>query len=373
MPEDALQDEERRSLLRDGFVILRGAVPAALCERAAQRIRGVLPEQERRLLAPAALATHEDVLALFNETRVAKVLRRELGPFPPVISSQVAVTPAFDELGGAPFPHVDGSWSGAIPAGAEDIEFPRGRPKDAARYFGANEDRRGSNDGQLWLDPARTISIGSYTALVGVALNDQREPGNGQFGVLKGMHEEVQAAFARQRAAGSVIGPEGLDWPRIKISESGRPYLNGLPDAVRSKAMRAANAAQKPLAGWPWPWLTPVLLGQGDAVIALHSCPHTATPNFGANPRMNVYFRIRRWREGNPHEGTRRIGHGVSDHPDRGYYGQFLEYPASYDPWTTSVDALCDHWREWDGLRHLALRGTDRKPHMRMTARRQLR
>ena len=96
-----------------------------------------------------------------------------------MISSQVAVTPAFDELRGAPFPHVDGSWSGAIPTCAEDIEFPRGRPKNAARYFGANEDRRGSNDGQLWLDPARTISLGSYTALVGVALNDQREPGNG--------------------------------------------------------------------------------------------------------------------------------------------------------------------------------------------------
>ena len=66
------------------------------------------------------------------------------------------------------------------------------------------------------------------------------------------------------------------------------------------------------------------------------------------HPRMNVYFRIRRLREGNPHEGTRRVGHGVSDHPDRGYFGQFLDYPESYDPWGTSVARLCDHWSEWD-------------------------
>ena len=65
---------------------------------------------------------------------------------------------------------------------------------------------------------------------------------------------------------------------------------------------------------------------------------------------MNLYFRIRRWREGNPHEGTRRVGHGVSDHPDRGYYGQFLDYPPDYDAWATSVAKLCDHWSEWDGM-----------------------
>ena len=350
MPADALTAAQREALVRDGFTVLRGAVPGELCERAAARIRAALPKRERRLLVPAALATHEDTLALFAQSRLAAVLRREMGPFPPVISAQVAVTPAFDQLGGAPGPHVDGSWSGLIPSRAEDIEFPRGRPKDAARYFGANDDRRGSNDGQLWQDPARTISLGSYTALVGVALNDQREPGNGQFGVLKCMHEAVQAAFRRQRSAGSVIGPEGLDWPRIKVSDSGRPYLNGLPDAVRAKAMTAAEGAV-PDSRWPWPWLTPVLLGKGDAVIALHSCPHTPTPNFGPNPRMNVYFRIRRWRDGNPHEGARRLGHGVSDHLDRGYYGQFLDYPPDYDPWRTSVDALCDHWREWDGVR----------------------
>ena len=50
---------------------------------------------------------------------------------------------------------------------------------------------------------------------------------------------------------------------------------------------------------------------------------------------------------------TRRLGHGVSDHLDRGYYGQFLEYPDDYDPWQTSIDRLCDHWSEWDGMQEI--------------------
>ena len=153
--------------------------------------------------------------------------------------------------------------------------------------------------------------------------------------------------FRTQRNGGGVIGPEGTGWPRLKVAEDGRPFLNGLPEPVRAKARAAARDATA-VDGWPWPEVTPVLLGAGDAVIALHACPHTATPNLEPNARMNLYFR--RLREGNPHEGARRVGHGVSDHPDRGYYGQwqFLDYPPTYDAWGTSVEKLCDHWSEWD-------------------------
>ena len=215
-----------------------------------------------------------------------------------------------------------------------------------------NDERRGTNDGLLWMDPQRRLSYGSYTALVGVALNDQLEPGNGQFAVLEGTHEQVEAAFREQRDSGGVVGPEGLGWPRIHVDAQGRTSPNGLPDSVRrisDARAKAGNATEH----WPWPELTPVLLRAGDAVIALHSCPHTPTPNLGPNPRMNIYFRIRRLREGNPNEGSRRVAHGVSDHPDRGYFGQFLEYPDGYDPFQISIDRLCDHWSEWDGLQDL--------------------
>ena len=49
-----------------------------------------------------------------------------MGPFPPVISCQVAVTPGHDQLGGKPFLHVDGSWSGSIPGDPQDrfLDYP---------------------------------------------------------------------------------------------------------------------------------------------------------------------------------------------------------------------------------------------------------
>jgi len=352
MQQTELTVEQKQQFFRDGFIVIKNAIPEDISQRARDVIESMVPENARRLLAPPELAGHEAVLSLFNDTCLADILRNDMGPYPPVISSQVAVTPGHDDLGGSPGTHVDGSWSGVIPDNEAEIDMQTGRPFDAAKYFGENDDKRGTNDGQLWIDPDRRISIGSYTALVGVCLSNQMEPGNGQFAVLKGMHEDVEAAFRAQRDAGSVIGPEGVDWPRMKISNTGRPYMNGLPDSIRQKAKERAEASA-PIENWPWKELTPVLLDQGDAVITMHSCPHTATPNLGPNARMNVYFRIRRMREGNPHEGSRRLGHGVSDHPDRGYFGQFLEYPPTYNPWETSIDRLCNHWQEWDGMQSL--------------------
>lgn len=342
-----LSNSEVDDLVRDGFVILHNIVPERSIDVARQVIEEGMPATEHRLLAPAELATHPDVIGTFRNSPIADIMRNAMGPYPEIVSCQIALTPGFDRLGGRPSPHVDGSWSGKIPERADEIEVERGRPRDAEKYFGKNDELRGTNDGLLWQDPDKRISLGSYTALVGIALNDQLEPGNGQFAVLKGMHEDVELAFRVQRASNGVIGPEGLGWPRIRIGENSRPHLNGLPENVRKKAYaedRREDRGEK----WHWPELTPVCLKAGDVVIALHSCPHTPTPNFGPNPRMNLYFRLRRWRDGNPNEGTRRVGHGVSDHPDRGYYGQYLEYPEHYDPWQTSIDKLCDHWSEWD-------------------------
>jgi len=356
-----LDTDEKDRFLRDGFIVIRGAIAADSVERARELIQAELPEDERRLLVPASLATHPDIVGLFRSSCLGSILRNEMGPYPEVISCQVAVTPGFDRLGGSPGPHVDGSWSGPIPERAEDIDPETTRPRDSEPWFGVDDDKRGTNDGQLWIDPDRRMSIGSYTALVGVCLNDQLVPGNGQFAVLKGMHEAVEAVFRKQRDSGSVIGPEGVDWPRIKATKNGGTYMNGLPDSIRQLAHEQV-AGTEATREWPWPELTPVLLGAGDAVIAMHSCPHTPTPNFGPNPRMNVYFRIRRLREKNPHEGTRRLAHGVSDHPDRGYFGQFLDYPEDYDPWQTSIDKLCDHWSEWDGMQDVVAENRHSKP-----------
>jgi hypothetical protein len=347
--KQTLDHEQKCQFRDDGFVVVKNAVPRDVVRAARELITDSLPKHERKLLVPGELATHPSVVGLFYDGHISSILRELMGPFPPVISCQVAVTPGHDHLGGAPGTHVDGGWSGVIPGTADEIDPVSHRPKDAARYFGDDDEKRGSNDGLLWIDPDRRISTGSYTALIGVCLSQQMQPGNGQFGVLKGLHEEVEAAFRQQRQADSIIGAEGIGWPRIKIDGKGRPYMNGLPDSIRERAAQLART-NEPIEGWPWPELTPVLMEPGDAVIALHSLPHTPTPNLGPDPRMNVYFRVRRLREGSPHEGTRRLGHGVSDHPDRGYFGQYLDYPDSYDPWQTSIDKLCDHWSEWDGM-----------------------
>ena len=341
-----LTQSEVDTLVRDGFVILRDVVPSHMVQAAKEVIETDMPSSERRLLAPANLATHPDVIGTFKNSPIAEIMRNAMGPYPDVVSCQIAVTPGHDKLYGKPVPHVDGSWSGTIPSNPDEIDPVKGRPIDSEKYFGPNDEIRGSNDGLLWQDPERRISLGSYTALVGIALNDQSEPGNGQFGVLRGMHEEVARAIQKQRDMGSVIGAEGFEWPRIRINEEGRPYLNGLPESVYRLAFGSKNHATDD--SWPWPELAPVCLNAGDVVIALHSCPHTATPNLGPNPRMNLYFRLRRWRDGNPNEGTRRVGHGVSDHPDRGYFGQYLEYPDGYDPWQIAIDKLCNHWSDWD-------------------------
>ena len=345
----SLTYDQKVCLKDDGYIVLKDAVPQTVVDEAKKLILDSLPRSERRLLVPGELATHPSVLALFYEGVANNVLTQMLGEFPPVISSQVAVTPGHDELGGIPGTHVDGGWSGKIPLTADEIDLQTGRPKDAKRYFGENDEIRGANDGLLWMNPERTLSCGSYTALVGVCLNDQAQPGNGQLAVLKGLHEEVEKAFQRQRDSGGIVGAEGIDYPRIKIDKNGRPFMNGLHDSIRNIA-ESMTRTNEPLSDWPWNELTPVLMEPGDMVISLHSLPHTPTPNLGPNPRMNVYFRIRKLRPENPHEGTRRIAHGVSDHPDRGYFGQYLDYPEYYNPWKTSIDLLCDHWQEWPGM-----------------------
>ena len=111
MQKNHLSDEQKRYFFNDGFIVIKNIVPRSYTKAAKALIEGVLPRDKRVLLVPRELATHPDILRLFNQTRLKKILETELGPFPEVISSQVAVTPALDAMGGRPSPHVDGSWS----------------------------------------------------------------------------------------------------------------------------------------------------------------------------------------------------------------------------------------------------------------------
>ena len=44
---------------------------------------------------------------------------------------------------------------------------------------------------------------------------------------------------------------------------------------------------------------------------------------------------------------------GVSDHPDRGQMGEWLDYEEGNDPWERSKLAMCNMWDEWEGLQEV--------------------
>lgn len=257
--------------------------------------------------------------------------------------------------------HVDGGWSGLSPVSRSDI-LASGQTLETWD-IGDPESMGPAGGAPFWHDPeGQLLAIGSFTAFCGVCLNDQRAPGKGQFAVQKGAHEAVEAFFRMQRDAGGPLGGGGPGWPRLVPAGE---------DGATAGQMPAAMVATYPdntfeHEDWPWPHLTPALMEAGDGVIALHSIPHTATPNLSDDPRMNVYFRIRRLRPENPHEGdgsvadravNRKVAWGVSDHPDRAFSGEFLDFPEGYDPYGYSIEKLCDHWSEWDGMKHIVAEG----------------
>ena len=352
---DHLSDAEKRRLVRDGFVILRNAVPRDLSQRA----KRVITENPQTIVHGDAAAVN----GLYNDSILATVLEEAMGPHTRPINAQVAVTmPHYADAVVrtrvdvnnvyAPSAHVDGGWAGLCPVTQREI-LASGQ---SLHTWGADGDPQSmgpAGGAPLWQTRERTVAIGSYTALVGVCLNDQTQPGKGQFSVRRGAHEAVEAFFRSQRDAGGPIGGGGPLWPRLIPSGDDSAFAGVMPRAM----VDTYPETRFEDGDWLWPELTPTLMAEGDAVIALHALPHTATPNLSDDPRMNVFFRIRRLRPENPYEGDPRIGWGVSDHPDRALNGDFLEYPADYDPYQTSVDKMCDHWSEWSGIQKAVTRG----------------
>ena len=341
-----LSDSEKDDLKRDGFVVLKNAVPPTVAARA----KAVIDEDPTRIV-------HGDqpaVNGLYNDSVLRDVLLDAMGPHTAPVNAQVAVTmPRFADAvvrhkasaQYAPRAHVDGGWAGLCPVKRSAI-LAAGETLETWGSDGDPQSMGPAGHAPLWQDRQRTLAIGSYTALVGVCLNDQLRPGKGQFAVRRGAHEAVEAFFRKQRAKGGPIGGGGPDWPRLVAAGEDDAYAGIMPAGMEAAYPETGFESEH----WPWPELTPVLMEEGDAVIALHALPHTATPNLSDDPRMNVFFRIRRFRPDNPHEGDVRVGWGVSDHPDRALNGDFLDYPSQYDPFKMSIDKLCDHWSEWDGL-----------------------
>ena len=76
----------------------------------------------------------------------------------------------------------------------------------------------------MWTDESKTVSTTNFTCLIGIPLSDQSEEGCGNVGLLPGGCHAYEELYQRQREAGTNLGPEGLDWPRVDFdAPSPRP------------------------------------------------------------------------------------------------------------------------------------------------------
>ena len=188
---------------------------------------------------------------------------------------------------------------------------------------------------------------------------------------------------------------EGPGWPRLYHDCPNRCGLNCAPPRIpRSGAAARTTSSSFCCADMPdkvrnafidessettpdgrrWPRPSPVLMEEGDAAFTVFHCPSAPTPSapaalleasrglipcflahrhtvsrnvVGPDTRQNAIFRIRA-KAHNP--DCPQPVNGVSDHPDRGQTGEWLDYPpGSMDPFARSKHLLAEPWEVWQG------------------------
>ncbi|MAV27424.1 MAG: hypothetical protein CMQ05_15155 [Gammaproteobacteria bacterium] len=362
MHADTLSIEEKQTLYRDGFIILKQAVPPSVVEEAQARINGGGHVVGRRHEKGTYLGDDPAMTDLVNKSAITPILHEALDDFDPPSDCQVAILRPgqpgdyFNNLGyrdrDMPYNgtqcHMDGLCTIAAPqevqAGTPDEIYHRYLTNGPKGDIGRSADVVGHNTVPLFQDPAMTLGMGSFNAFVFVCLNDQTRPECGQTSVLKGAHHATEAFFQRQRALGEHIGPEGPGWPRMNHDVPNRCGLNYLPEQVRNQFTDESSATTPDGVRWPEP--TPALMEPGDACIAMFHIPHSGSRNEkGTEDRKNVIFRIR-CKSRQPD----KVITGRRDYPDRGEGGTWLEYEEGNNPWERSKHALCHQWDEWRGM-----------------------
>ena len=311
---------QKRMFYRDGFVVLPGVVPEEMVAAARRRIFSGLGGEPAR-------GDEAVFVDLFDGTAIAPIIEEAMGPASRGPGAQLATRfPAepSDRVNEAGYPdrdtpffgwhgHLDGLWNGATPM-HQRVDRPMSDEELAAWHQEPSRNRC------LKRFPEHDANIRNFAALVGVALSDQTEEGVGNVGVLKGAHHEMERFFRGQRDAGGPLGPDGPGWDRVDTDAPNSAGLRHYPEAVRD-AFRPHGVETADGRFWPEPTL--LRLAPGDAAIVLHAVPHCATRVEATEPRLMAYFRITP--KSRP-EANRAV------------------YP----------EALCDIWREWPGMAHIA-------------------
>jgi len=346
--------EQKQFLYSNGYIVIKNAVSDDLVSSALSRIKSAKKGEN--------LSVEKSMTDLVNASSITPVLNEVMGQFDPPQAAQIGVLKKrqpgdhYNNLGykdkDMPYYgtelHMDGNITIATPqtiqqGTAEQIynRYIRSGPKGD---LGRSAEVMGHNYTPLFQDPQMTLGLGSFTAFVFVCLNDQSKPGCGQTSLLPGAHHLTEKFFQRQYAQNGHIGPEGPDWPRLNINSENRSGMNYLPDAIVNACIDE-NSLSTP-DGRKWPEPLQILMQPGDACIATYHIPHSGSRNEnGTESRKNIIFRIR-----NKSRQPGKVLTGISDHPDRGWLGEWLEYEPGNDPWHKSKQAMCNMWDEWEGM-----------------------
>lgn len=346
--------EQKRLLYRDGYIVLKSAVSEDLVDAALRRIRAANRGEN--------LGGTKEMTDLVNASSITPILNEVMGRFDPPIACQVGVNKArapgdhFNNLGyrdkDMPYygaeSHMDGLCTIAVPQqvqeGSPDEIYKRYIASGPKGDLGRSPDVMGHNMVPLFQDPEMTLGMGSFTTFVFVCLNDQTREGCGQTALLRGAHHATEKFLRWQRETNGCMGPEGPGWPRLNYEAQNRCGLIYLPEAVREQFID--ETSERTPDGKQWPRPTQILMEAGDACITVFNMPHSGTRNeHGTESRKSIIFRIR-----NKKRQPDKLVNGVSDHPDRGQMGQWLDYEEGNNPWERSKDAICNIWDEWQGM-----------------------
>ena len=358
-----LSEEQKTQFFHQGYLVLKDVVPIKLVEEARARIK--------RAKKGESLAAAEELSDLVNLSDVTPILNEAMGEFDPITRTHVGVIKRsdpgdhFTPLGyrekDLPYfghgLHAEGLFTGSVPQqreeGTDSEKYRRMISSGPRGDIGRSADVVGVNTDPLFQDPEMTNAVGSFTTFCIIPLNEQFDAGCGQTAVVPGGHHVLEQFFRWQLNVSGKIGPEGPGWPRFdyKVPNGiGHVYL---PDAVQEKLIELTGERPECSSdGRPWPKPTPINMGPGDAAITIFQMPHTGTRNqFGTESRKNMIYRIR-----NKSRQPNHMVTGVSDHPDRGHWGEWLDYEEGNDPWERSKTALTQMWNEWEGMKEVVSR-----------------
>ena len=343
--------EQKQSFYEDGFLIFRDVVPQSVVQTAVRHLYGGLSAIWQGAMAARRRAKEDDKESTLDpglKTAIENGLRAGTDPqildlvnpdHPLMQSITEALGHPVKELRGAQlatiFPHepgtriseagypmnevpfygwhghLDGLWNGASPM---HQRTDRGMTKEEAALW----NRDPAKNGVRRTYPGN-VNVLNFTALLGIPLSDQMVEGAGNLGLLRGAHRPISEFFSYQRDAGGPLGPDGPGWERIDVDAPNRTGLRHYPEQVREQFSEgAAYTADGRM--WPKPEL--IKVKPGDAVLALHAVPHSASRLEGYTPRLMAYFRL---------VSSARTGDFPQVHPD----------------------ALCDCWLEWEGMREV--------------------